>query len=421
MKLLLSLALAALAASRAGAAALPNILMIMTDDQDVELGSSTAEVMPKLHALLASGGATADRMYVHVPVCCPSRSSFHSGQFQHNNQVRGNAIVSNCSSLSWQQGPEKRSVATYLQGAGYVTQFAGKYLNAYGYPGVGGVAHIPPGWTSWQGLVGNSVYYNYVISDNGVAESHGKDPAVDYLPSVVLNKTLAFLDAHQGGASQPIFAVISTPSCHGPQDAEPQYQTAFEGKGAPRTPAFHAEVPNAHWLQATEGAGYGLNASLAANNAAFSDLVYRRRWQTLQSVDDILDVVVAKMDAIGQLDNTFFVYTTDNGYHMGQFGLIYDKRQPWETDVHLPLFVRGPGVKAGSTLSSLVSMPDLSATLLDIAGVPPPPQSHTHTRQSSLPEMSSEPLSFQLSVFTQPVCSSLRAQWQVDVDAHTTA
>lgn len=81
-----------------------------------------------------------------------------------------------------------------------------------------------------------------------------------------------------------------------------------------------------------------------------------------------------KMQALGVLDETFFIYTTDNGYHMGQFGLIYDKRQPWETDVHLPLFVRGPGVKAGTTLPDLVSMPDLSATVLDIAGVAVPPQ-----------------------------------------------
>ena len=377
-------------AAAASAASLPNIVMVMTDDQDVELGGSSAEVMPRLHALLAAGGATADKMYVHVPVCCPSRSSFHSGQYQHNNQVRGNSIGSNCSSLSWQAGPEARSVATYLRAAGYATHFAGKYLNDYGNPAVGGVAHVPAGWMNWQGLVGNSVYYHYTLSNNGVAEAHGDDPGEDYLPSVILNKSLAFIDEHKAGQA-PLFMVLSTPSCHGPQESLPKYQTAFAGKGAPRTPAFHAELGDSHWLQATEGGGYGLNASSSssgANSAAFSDLVFRRRWQTLQSVDDILDAVVAKMDAIGQLDNTFFVYTTDNGYHMGQFGLIYDKRQPWETDVHLPLFVRGPGVKAGSTLSSLVSMPDLSATLLDIAGVPPPPH---FDGSSILPALRGEP------------------------------
>ena len=304
-------------ASASAAAALPNIVMVMTDDQDVELGGASAEVMPRLHALLADAGATGSKMYVHVPVCCPSRSSFHSGQYQHNNQVRGNSIGANCSSTSWQQGPESRSVATYLQRAGYATSFAGKYLNDYGDPAVGGVAHVPAGWTNWQGLVGNSVYYHYTISNNGAAEAHAGNPGTDYLPSVILNKTLAFLQktaAAAPGARQPFFAVLSTPSCHGPQDALPKYQGAFEGKGAPRTPAFHAEAADTHWLQATEGAGYGLNASLAANSAAFSDLVFRRRWQTLLSVDDILDAVVAEVEALGELDNTFFVYTTDNGY-----------------------------------------------------------------------------------------------------------
>ena len=309
------------------------------------------------------------------PVCCPSRSSFHSGQYQHNNGVTGNSIGANCSSRQWQQGPESRSVATYMQAAGYATHFAGKYLNDYGDPSVGGVAHVPKGWTNWQGLVGNSVYYHYTLSDNGVAERHAADPAADYLPAVILNKTFAFIDAAPAGA--PLFMVMSTPSCHGPQDAEPQYQGAFEGRGAPRTPAFHFESADSHWLQASEGAGYGLNASstsAGANSAAFSDLVFRRRWQTLLTVDDMLEAIVDKMRAIGQLDNTFFIYTTDNGYHMGQFGLIYDKRQPWETDVHIPLFVKGPGVAPGSALTSLVSMPDLSATLLDIAGVAAPPQ-----------------------------------------------
>jgi N-acetylglucosamine-6-sulfatase len=168
-----------------------------------------------------------------------------------------------------------------------------------------------------------------------------------------------------------VYAVLSTPSCHGPQDAAPQYQGAFPGARAPRLPNYNATVAGApvHWLQASHGA-----YTFHDDAEAFADLVFRRRLQTLLTVDDILADVVAAVDAAGELDNTFFVYTADNGYHTGQFGLVYDKRNPFEADTHLPMLIRGPGVAPGLAVGAPFSMVDLSATLLDMAGVSPPPQ-----------------------------------------------
>ena len=336
------------------------------DDQDVELNSLA--YMPQARALLADAGATFSRMYAHVPVCCPSRSSLLSGQFAHNNGCHGNSIAVNCSSPAWQRGPETRAFATALHAAGYATSYAGKYLNDYGDAAAGGAAHVPPGWDNWQGLLGNSRYYGYTLSNNGVAEPHGSDYAADYLPSVVLNRTLAFLDARLGGPA-PVLAVLSTPSCHGPQTAAPQYQGLYPGVGSPRSPRWNATAGGApvHWLQDVH-AVYAFDD----NAAAFSDLVYRRRLQTLASVDDMVRDVVAAVTAAGELDNTFFVYTADNGYHTGDFGFVYDKRQPWETDTHLPLLLRGPGVAPGTAVAAPVSMVDLTATLLDMAGLPAP-------------------------------------------------
>lgn len=241
-----------------------------------------------------------------------------------------------------------------------------RQLNLYGDPSVGGTAHVPPGWSNWQGLVGNSRYYDYTLSNNGVAEKHGSDYASDYFPDIILNKTLSFLDANLGQA--PVFAVLSTPSCHGPQTAAPQHQDDFPGARSPRTPTFNATVPDTHWLQAVKG------VYLFDDNAAsFSDLVFRRRVQTLQTVDEMLVAVIDALTAKGQLENTYIVYTADNGYHAGAFGIVYDKRNPWETDTHLPLLIRGPGIVPGSATAAPVSMTDLSATFLDMAGVPVPP------------------------------------------------
>ena len=357
--------LLALGAATAAAGRAPNIIFFLTDDQDIEMGSLA--YMPKVQRLLMDEGATFTRMYAHVPVCCPSRSSLISGQFMHNNGCRGNAIASNCSSKDFQAGAEARSYVTALAAAGYRTSFAGKYLNLYGDPAVGGTAHVPPGWNNWHGLVGNSVYYNYALSNNGVTERHGGSYAADYLPNVILNRTLDFLAANLGG-SAPVFAVLSTPSCHGPQTAAPQYQAAFPDARAPRSPTYNATVAGSHWLQASHGA-----YTFGEGAAAFSDLVFRRRLQTLQSVEDIVESVVAAVAAAGELDSTYFVYTADNGYHTGAYGLVYDKRNAFETDTHLPMLIRGPGIARGTAVAAPVSMTDLSATFLDMAGLPAPP------------------------------------------------
>ena len=119
--------LAALLLAASGALAAPsqpNIIFFLTDDQDIEMGSLA--YMPKVQRLLIDEGAVFTRMYAHVPVCCPSRSSLISGQFLHNNGCRGNAIATNCSSPQFQRGPEARSYVVDLAAAGYKASFAGK-------------------------------------------------------------------------------------------------------------------------------------------------------------------------------------------------------------------------------------------------------------------------------------------------------
>jgi N-acetylglucosamine-6-sulfatase len=298
----------------AATAAPSNVVFIFLDDLDVEMGSSSAAYMPTLHSLIAAEGVTFTRAYASVPVCCPSRSSLYTGTYQHNNGVRGNSIGANCSSRAWQAGPETRTFAVPLRAAGYATHFSGKYLNDYGAPAEGGTAHVPPGWSDWHGLVGNSIYYNYTLSNNGVPEVHGGAPA-DYLPTVVRERGLGFINA-SAAAGAPFFAYLSFPSCHGPQEAEARYQGLYADARAPRTPAYNFTARGSHWLQAVQG-DYGLDA----NSARFADLVFRRRLQTLASVDDAIAAVVAALSAAGVLDDTYIVVSSDNGYQTGTFGL----------------------------------------------------------------------------------------------------
>ncbi|XP_064489477.1 N-acetylglucosamine-6-sulfatase-like [Ornithodoros turicata] len=343
----------------------PNIVLFLADDLDVELGGMKPLLRTRL--LLQDGGMQFTNAYVTSPLCCPSRASILTGRYIHNVPMRNNTLTGNCSSRAWQQGPERNTFATRLKNGGYNTFYAGKYLNQYGRRSVGGVRHVPPGWDDWQALAGNSVYYDYKLSNNGKLERHGRDPDKDYLTDVISQKATDFLRRNQN-SSRPFFMFLAPPAPHQPFTPPQRYRNLFSNVNAPRTPSFNTSCNNTkHWI---------VRQAIHPIPEAVGDWIdesYRNRWRTLLAVDDLVAEVMGALTDLHKLENTFVFFMSDNGYHLGQFSQPKDKRQPYETDIHVPLLVRGPGVPPGSVQKAVVLNIDLAATFLDLAGIHPDP------------------------------------------------
>eukprot|EP00912_Choanoflagellata_sp_UC4_P000617 UC4_evm9s379 len=297
----------------------PNVLFLLTDDQDLVLGSMDPDgPMQKTRKLVIEKGVWAE---------------IQTGRYMHNTKVYGN----DCGGQDFIDGPEKLNVGFYAKLHGYTTFYAGKYLNNYGSPKVGGLSRIPPGWDQWYGLEGNS-------------------------------KTLEFLANATKNRDVPFFAMMGTPACHGPNDPAPQYLQTYAGRSSPRTPSWNkAPQPNKHWLLRQI-------VPMDEAHANTSDIYFARRWSVLRSVDDMVEKLFAFLRERNVLDNTFFLYTGDHGYHLGQFGMLYDKRMLYETDIRTPLFAFGPGIPAGLIVNESAVHVDLAPTILDMMGIPTPEQ-----------------------------------------------
>jgi N-acetylglucosamine-6-sulfatase len=378
MRLLLALIL--LLASTAASLAAPNIVVIMTDDQ----ATGSLAHMPKLHELIAEQGIIFDNSFVNLPLCAPSRASFFTGEAAHNTGIKANSPLDKG---GWEKFKdlEPKALPVWLQAAGYKTALLGKYINRYGQqdtmgallawagdifgidvtgPTVGNPRDwVPPGWDLWYAFTGSRVrYFDYEINDNGAILSFGDGPA-DYSTDVLTTRAVRFIDDQQGTA-QPFFMYIATKAAHAQgvrAIPAPRHEASFADVPLPTGTAFNERSLRGKALKAPH---------LKKEHRDQLASAYRGALQSLQSVDDLVEAVVAALKRTGQLDNTVIIYTSDNGFLFGEHRLI-GKSAAYEEAIKVPLLMRGPGIPAGETRTQLVNNLDVVATVVDLAHATP--------------------------------------------------
>lgn len=339
----------------------PNIVFVLTDDLNLDETS----VMPRLKALLSDQGATFPNQFVSVSLCCPSRTSILRGQYSHNTGVQTNGGTNGGFETAYALGLEQSTIATWLQAAGYRTALFGKYLN--GYPNTATDTYIPPGWDEWYSASkGGSPYaeFNYTLNENGTLVKYGSSPA-DYGTDVYANKATDFMtrSAREG---KPFFTYIGLYAPHQPATPAPRHAALFADAKAPRTPNYNeADVSD-------KPAFIRNLPEMDARVQARVDNLYRLRLQSLQAVDDALQKIVDTLSANGQLENTYIVFSSDNGFHLGNHRMPAGKQTAYEEDIRVPLFVRGPGIQAGVKPEGMIGNIDFAPTFADWAGINPP-------------------------------------------------
>ena len=345
-------------AAPGASAAHPNIVFILTDDQELTLGS--LDFMPRTRALIAAQGTTFASHFVPLSLCCPSRSTILTGQYPHNHKVYTNFPPDGGYERFDELGHESTTMATALHAAGYRTALFGKYLNDY--PGTEDPSHVPAGWDEWASPVAGSPYasYRYTLNENGKRVKYG-GTAADYMTDVLSGKATDFV-RRTAGTGQPFFLYLATYAPHKPSTPARRHANLFPGLQAPRTPSFNESNVT------DKPARIRALRRLKAGQIAVIDALYRKQRQALQGVDEAVAALVQSLQDTGQLANTYVVFTSDNGFHMGQHRLEPGKYTPYETDVHVPLMIRGPGVPAGATVTSLTASVDLAPTFAELAG-----------------------------------------------------
>jgi arylsulfatase A-like enzyme len=341
-----------------GLADSPNVVFVLTDDQRADavgyhpsslLGIETPHI-----DRLAAEGARFDNMFVTTSLCSPSRASFLSGTYTHTHGVYDNFT---------DYPHQLQSFPLLLQKAGYQTAYIGKWH-------MGEDDDSPrPGFDYWVTHKGQGKYYDTTFNVNGERKT-----VAGYYSDRVTDMALDWLV--QKNPNQPFAIIVGHKAPHGPFVPEPRYENLYDKVPYPY-PASGFELDDKPaWIKDRLPTWHGIYGPLYGFRDNFPDTspaavadferFVRSYVATINSVDDSVGRLYAALERSGELDNTIFIFASDNGFLFGEHGMI-DKRTMHEASIRVPLAVRYPAaIKAGTVIEQQVLSLDLAPSVMEL-------------------------------------------------------
>ena len=331
----------------------PNFVFIISDDQRFDaLGLVQREQGNKARFpffqtphldRLAGEGVRFRNAFVVSALCSPSRAAFLTGRYNHLNGVANNGTPFPTDAVTY---------ATELRKAGYATGYAGKWHM--------GQDEKRPGFSWYASFVGQGKYVDCPFLVNGK-----KVATAGWVDDVSTDYAIEFIRGHKAG---PFSVTVGFKSSHGPWEPPARLKGVYEKETIATSPSIDTPAAYAGWTAPGVPAKKAQPRAKAANVSRTA----RNYLATLKGVDENVGRLLAALDELKLAQNTVVVFTSDNGFYLGDHGLS-DKRSAYEESIRVPLLVRYPKLVAEPrTVDAIALNIDLAPTFLDLAGVPVP-------------------------------------------------
>ena len=345
----------------------PNFLFILVDDQPHDaVGFSERYPFLKTPNIdkLASEGVNIKNFFVTQSICSPSRASFLTGTYPHIHGVnQNNKFVD----------PDWDTYAPYsvhLQKNGYETAHIGKIHMAHKR----GKKHIRPGFDYWFSFIGQGQYFDPRVNDNGI-ETQEKG----YITDILTKKTVDWLE-NKRDSNKPFSLNLWHKAVHEKHLPAPRHKDLFKNEKLPEPPHdTHKETfkGKPEW-QRRKTFGFKwkkgdiIPAELKEKKWPINKYKNMQLLRSLIAVDESLGKVIEALEKIGELENTVIIYSSDNGYFMGEH-TFKDKRLAYENSIRVPMIIRYPRlIKENTEIDEQCLNIDLAPTILELAGIDKP-------------------------------------------------
>ena len=345
----------------------PNFLFILVDDQPYDaVGFSNRYPFLKTPNIdkLANQGVNVENFFVTQSICSPSRASFLTGTYPHIHGVNQNNKYVDPDWANY------APYSTHLQNSGYETAHIGKIHMAWKR----GKEHIRPGFDYWFSFIGQGQYFDPKVNDNGVEMK-----LEGYMTDILTDKTIDWLK-NKRDPNKPFSLNLWHKAVHERHLPAPRHKDLYKNEDLPTPPHdTHKETfkGKPEWLRRkTYGFKWNENDKIPDELPEITWPINKQKYmqllRSLIAVDESLGQVIKTLDEMGELENTVIIYSSDNGYFMGEHTFL-DKRLAYENSMRVPMIIRYPKLIAKNSIVKEQCLNiDIAPTILDLAGVKKP-------------------------------------------------